>query len=150
MAPSALDGPTGGYRNAPVSAPGVNALSGSPPPAWGGGLPGGVLSVRPTELMHAVSAFQEAAAAASQAANTAPHTTSLSDTVTSDTAPWGADPLGAAFGSRYTEPARQVPAALEALAKVLHETADRLGRTTRGFVDADDQAAAMVKHHARD
>lgn len=142
---SALDGPTGGYRNAPTSAPGVNPAGGDSPPSWN--LPtDGVLSVDLVELERAVSTFQEAAAAASQSVNDAPLT---GDGSVFGIAPWGSDPLGAAFGSQYAEPAQCMRAALEALTILLQETADKLARVGRGFAEADEQASAVVGNSTR-
>ncbi|GAA4531707.1 hypothetical protein [Amycolatopsis samaneae] len=138
---SALDGPTGGYRNAPTSAPVTDPTSGDLPPGWSPPA-GGVLSLEPRELAGAVAKFHEAAAAASRAASGAPRAGAGTGYGVD---PWGSDPLGAAFGGRYAEPAQHLPVALEALSQLLDGTADQLARTGRAFAETDEHAAGEVR-----
>ncbi|MFD9888113.1 hypothetical protein ACFWY9_02135 [Amycolatopsis sp. NPDC059027] len=146
MAPaSALDGPTGGYRNAPTSAPGIDPFPANTDPQWTP-QPGGVLSLDPSELSGAVAKFREAAAAASRAASSAPRT---GDGTAYGVAPWGSDPLGAAFDGRYADPAEHLPAALEALSKLLDGTADQLTRIGHRFAETDEHAADTVRRIMR-
>ncbi|MFE0022030.1 hypothetical protein [Amycolatopsis sp. NPDC059021] len=146
MAPvSALDGPTGGYRNAPTSAPGIDPFPATTNPQWTAP-PGGVISLDQRELAGAVAKFHEAAAAASRAASGAPRT---GDGTAYGVAPWGSDPLGAAFGGRYADPAQHLPTALEALSKLLDGVADQLARTGRVFDDTDKHAAGDVRKIVR-
>jgi uncharacterized protein YukE len=57
--------------------------------------------------------------------------------------------LGASFGNQYAEPAGQLTTALEALAGLLSDTADQLAKVTRGFAEADHQAAELATRLGR-
>ncbi|MEV0699387.1 hypothetical protein AB0I53_15915 [Saccharopolyspora sp. NPDC050389] len=131
MALSPLDGPTGGYRNAPTSAPEAGYESAEPaartPPA------GGVLSFDQTELQRAVALFQAAAASAGSAAGKAPRVAEQG------LPPWGDDPLGAAFGGGYRDPAEQACAALGELSGLLDDVADQLVAAGRNFAETEAQ-----------
>jgi hypothetical protein len=136
VAPSALDGPTGGYRNAPTSAPGVDFGAVLPAASWDTAA-GGVISVDLAELGRAVMLFHDAAQAAGRAAGAAPRPVAGS---AFGVAPWGGDPLGAAFGNQYAGPSEQLPEALESLRALLTGTADRLEAARDGFAAAEERA----------
>ncbi|MEV0088375.1 hypothetical protein [Saccharopolyspora sp. NPDC050642] len=137
MALSPLDGPTGGYRNAPTSAPEAG-YGLAAPQEWTPA--GGVLSVDQTELRRAVALFQEAAAAARSSAGKAPRVAGQG------LPPWGDDPLGAAFGGGYRDPAEQACAALDELSGLLGDVADRLVAAGRTFAETEAQ---NVEHARR-
>jgi hypothetical protein len=140
MAPSfALDGPAGGYRNAPTSAPASPAAPGVPPP-WV--MPsGGVISVDEAVLGQAVTLFRLAAADAAGVAAKVPRPVVGSEL---GAAPWGDDPLGAAFGAQYADPAQQMGVALDELAGLLTGVADQLASVTGTFVAAEDRAVDLA------
>ncbi|QIZ35019.1 hypothetical protein [Saccharopolyspora sp. ASAGF58] len=137
MALSPLDGPTGGYRNAPTAAPGVGYESVTPsawtPPA------GGVLSFDRTQLRRAVALFQAAAASARSAAGKAPRVAGQG------LSPWGGDPLGSAFGSNYQDPAEQACTALDELSDLLDGVVDRLAAVGRNFAETEAQSVELAQ-----
>ncbi|MEU6270445.1 hypothetical protein [Saccharopolyspora shandongensis] len=128
---SPLDGPTGGYRNAPTSAPEAGHGS-SAPPQWTPPADG-ALSFDQTELQRAAALFRAAAASAGSAAAKAPRVAEQG------LPPWDDDPLGAAFDGGYRDPAEQACAALGELSGLLADVADQLVATGRNFAETEAQ-----------
>ncbi|WP_433259837.1 hypothetical protein ACQPZF_21750 [Actinosynnema sp. CS-041913] len=89
------------------------------------------------ELGRAVMSFHDAAQAAGRAASTAPRPIAGS---AFGVAPWGGDPLGAAFGNQYAGTSEQLPEALEALRALLTVTAGKLAAARDGFAAAEGRA----------
>ncbi|MFI6759093.1 type VII secretion target [Micromonospora sp. NPDC050417] len=134
-----VPGPVGGYRNAPVTAPGFD----SPVPD---GL-GGPLDL-PGHLVVDTEALDKAAAAAGEAADEAAGAARLVDSAVdrSGPTPWGDDPgLGQSFGSVFAEPRQALIKAMEELPEVLRDMADKLRQTSRTFVDVEDDATERAR-----
>ncbi|HET6500298.1 MAG TPA: hypothetical protein VFG87_05985 [Amycolatopsis sp.] len=133
-----VPGPAGGYRNAPVTAPGFD----SPVPD----IPGppdltGVLSVDTASLDKAVVVAGEAAG---EAAGAAQRMESAMDS--SPTPPWGDDPgLGQSFGSVFAEPRQALAQALKTVPEVLRELGEALQQTSRTFADTDDETFDLAR-----
>jgi uncharacterized protein YukE len=129
-----VPGPVGGYRNAPVTAPGFTStvpdLPGGPPRL------SGVLFVDTDEL-------NRAAAVAADAASEAGRNAQRLDSVVSQSGPtaWGDDPgLGQSFGSVFANPRHALLQAMDTLPEVLGDLADTLRQTSRTFAAADAEA----------
>ncbi|WP_142392670.1 hypothetical protein [Mycobacterium sp. 3519A] len=130
---SEVPGPVGGYRNAPVSAPGFTStvpnLPGGPP-----GLSGVFVD---TDALNRAAAV--AADAASEAGSDAQRLDSAVNR--SGPAPWGDDPgLGQSFGSVFADPRHSLVQAIDALPEVLGDLADTLRQTSATFAEADGDA----------
>jgi uncharacterized protein YukE len=126
--------PVGGYRNAPVTAPGFTStvpdLPEGPPRL------SGVLYVD-TDALDRAGAV--AADAASEAGSDAQRLDSAVNR--SRAAPWGDDPgLGQSFGSVFADPRHALLQAMDTLPEVLGDLADTLRQTSRTFADADGEA----------
>jgi uncharacterized protein YukE len=129
-----IPGPVGGYRNAPVTAPGFTSTVPDVP----GGPPGlsGVVFVDIDALNQAVTV---AADAASEAASDAQRVDSAVNR--SGPAPWGNDPgLGQSFGSVFADPRQALQQAMDTLPGVLSGLADTLRQTSQTFAAADAEA----------
>ncbi|MCE7010057.1 hypothetical protein LWC34_54115 [Kibdelosporangium philippinense] len=127
-----IDGPAGGYRNAPTGAPAVGAAvpGGSTP--WS---PSGQFSVDTGELAQAVAAFRGAAESAVAAQAGMPSATGT---------PWGTDPLGKSFEGQYLGPAEGVQDAVSALARLLEDTADKLDAIRRNAETTEQNAITIA------
>lgn len=129
-----IPGTVGGYRNAPVAAPGFT----SPVPNVPGGPPGlsGVLQVDTDALNQAVAVATDAA---SEAASDAQRVDSAVNR--SGSAPWGDDPgLGQSFGSVFADPRHVLLQAMDTLPEVLGNLADTLRQTIQTFAAGDAEA----------
>ena len=136
---SAVPGPVGGYRNAPVTAPGFDSAV----PTTPGGPPAlsGFVLVDAEKLDKAVNVADEAATEADHAARW------MGDALgRSGPEPWGDDPsLGQSFGSVFAEQRQSLVHAVETLPVVLRGLVDQLQQTSMAFVAADGEAAATVQ-----
>ncbi|MFB7293295.1 hypothetical protein [Actinacidiphila glaucinigra] len=102
---------------------------------------GDVLTVDLVMLQRAITAADEAAAAAG----------SLADTLTSRVhasgpAPWGDDPaLGQTFGSVFAEPREILVQAVQGMPQVLRNIADNLAAMDRSYRGAEEAAIAAAQ-----
>ncbi|WP_162625199.1 hypothetical protein [Streptomyces cadmiisoli] len=135
--PSALDGPTGGYRNSPVVAQTID----SPPPVPSAWNPSSeVLVVDYQAFLRAVATFQSAADSMRQAAGSAPQT---GEGHATGAAPWGDDSFGAAFGNQYAPPAQLMNDALAGLSALFEGVSRSLASMQQSF--ADTQAPGLER-----
>lgn len=135
----AVPGPVGGYRNAPVTAPGFDSAV----PKTPGGPPAlsGFVLVDADKLDKAVNVANEAASEAHRAERWMDAALGRSGPE-----PWGDDPsLGQSFGSVFAEPRQTLVHAIETLPPVLHGLVNQLQQTSSAFAAANDEAAAAVQ-----
>ncbi|RKE10581.1 excreted virulence factor EspC (type VII ESX diderm) [Catellatospora citrea] len=128
----------GGYRNAPVTAPGID--SSAPEVSGGPGL-SGLLAVD-------TDALRTAAAVASEAAGEAAGAARLVDRAVyrSGPTPWGDDPgLGQSFETVFAEPRHALIQAMEKLPEVLRDMADKLQQASQAFVDTEQDAVTVAR-----
>lgn len=131
-----VPGPVGGYRNAPVAAPGFDRS----PPRLPGGPPAlsGYLRVDTAALDKAVDAADEAADEADRAVHCVDSALSRCGPT-----PWGDDPgLGQSFGSVFADPRHALAEAVETLPVILRGLANDLRRTSQAFTDVEEEATA--------
>jgi hypothetical protein len=128
---------SGGYRNAPVSAP-IPVLQ---PPILPELFPGaGALVVDTTALNAAVRAAHDAADVAEQAAGDIQSTINRSGP-----APWGDDPaLGQVFDGAFSAPHANLIKVLEGLPSLLQHVAQLLDTTGTVLADAEESSAAAA------
>jgi hypothetical protein len=126
--------PTGGYRNAPTSAPVPPGGPGPVPPD--GFTTQGVLVVNTAELGLAVTAFQDVAATTEAATSMAADGTAGGSL---GNAPWGSDPLGASFGAQYAPVAQALNGALDELGQVFAGIASQLAATQSAFTAVEEE-----------
>ncbi len=137
-----VPGPVGGYRNAPVTAPGFDSTVPNAP----AGPPGlsDFVRVDANKLDKAVNVADEAATEADRAARWIDAALGRSGPE-----PWGDDPsLGQSFGSVFAEPRQSLVHAIETLPTVLHGLVDQLQQTTKAFATANDHAAETMQSFA--
>ena len=134
-----IPGPVGGYRNAPVGAPGFDS---SAPEIIDG----------PPELNGAVYvdvvALNKAFVFASMVADRAEGAARLVEGAVqrSGPAPWGDDPgLGQSFGLVFAEPRQALVSTIGKLAVVLQEVAEKLEQTKQVFADAEAEANVTAR-----
>jgi len=130
-----IPGPVGGYRNAPVSAPGF--------PSTVPDIPGGPSALSGVVLVN-IDALNRAVSVAADAASESTSDAQRVDSAVSrsGSAPWGDDPaLGQSFGSAFAGPREALQQAMDTLPGVLGGLADTLRQTSQSFaaVDADTQ-----------
>ncbi|TSB21585.1 hypothetical protein [Streptomyces benahoarensis] len=134
---SAVPGPAGGYRNAPVSAPAPDLTPPGPVTSPDGS---GLLAVDFTALLAAIKAAESAAGEAQRAAAQADDATARSGP-----APWGDDPgLGQAFGDAFAGPRADLVRTAHQLHLVLRQLADDLAATRGAFAHAEGTALEAV------
>ena len=133
--PNEAADPTGGYRNAPTSAPTPPPVVGPPPsdaPVFAN-----VVVVDTSKIDMGAAGF---AAAAGDAQNVVTLTRAGTQNNELGATPWGTDPLGAAFGAQYVPVAQAADQAMDALAGMLSDIADRLTTASKTFTGAEDFA----------
>jgi hypothetical protein len=132
--------PTGGYRNAPTSAPappgGPNALPSD------AGLFQHLLVVDTAKILRGAAEFRTAAEDARTSVADARQRTEGGELRAT---PWGSDPLGTAFGSQYVPVAQAMDQALDGIVGLLSEIADRLTAASGLLTGADDFAMSTAK-----
>jgi uncharacterized protein YukE len=131
--PKAPD-PTGGYRNAPTSAPGGPNQIPLPPTHVDSA---GLVAVDLDALKIAVTDFEGLKTQAS-----APYKASSS--YSAGAHPWGQDAMGASFENNYLPSATGAQQALEALVDLFSSLADAMKDTHKDYKDTDDHTTAVV------
>jgi hypothetical protein len=58
--------------------------------------------------------------------------------------PWGTDPLGESFGSRFLPVSQQLNEAFDCLTSLFDSVSDRLELTSRALVAAEDHATVLA------
>jgi hypothetical protein len=126
----------GGYRNAPVAAPGFDRLlpriPGEPPALSGD------LLVDTATLATAVDTAGEAVDEADRAVQRVDGALGRGGPI-----PWGDDPgLGDSFGSVFADPRHALAEAVETLPAVLRGLVEDLRRVSQAFTDVEAEATA--------
>jgi hypothetical protein len=131
--------PTGGYRNAPTSAPGSPDTI-APVPTHIDTV--GLVAVDLDALRVAVQSFEDLKAQAD-----APY--KASSAYSAGAHPWGEDPMGASFEQNCLPSATGAQQALEALVGLFSGLADAMKDTHKDYKNADDYSTAEVTRLAK-
>ena len=137
--PPTID-PTGGYRNAPTSAPPSPGAPGTQGPSEGTVFTDPI--VVDTEALTSAAAMFHAAAQAANAQIQAAH--AQTENSEEGATPWGSDPLGAAFGESYVPVQQAMDQGLAALVALLDDIGDRLTTAAGVYTGAEDDAVDIA------
>jgi hypothetical protein len=134
---------TGGYRNAPVSAP---APPGAPAGSPGSGFStDGVVVVDPDQIRIAAAGFRRVAEDVRSAVQDAMNRTQGGSL---GAAPWGSDPLGKSFEAQYVPVVQPFTEALNQLHDLFDGLADRLTSAAADLTGSEDTAVRLTSDFA--